>query len=151
MMKKEKKFVVLILVLMIAMSSMAQGKHERALKGDKAHPFAYLDLSEEQMTQLKAFRLEMQSTTKELKLDLEEMRVQLKRLMTADEVDEEAVMLLADKMGAIQTQIKKAHLKNNIQQRSVLSEEQKVLFDSKNMERRKKQASRMERHKRSFE
>jgi Spy/CpxP family protein refolding chaperone len=71
--------------------------------------------------------------------------------MTADEVDEEAVMLLADKMGAIQIQIKKAHLKNSIQLRSVLSDEQKVLFDSKNMERRKKQASSMERHKRSFD
>jgi protein CpxP len=140
-MKKGKEIMVMLLVLFVAFQTHAQNDRQKFSKERNEHLIDYLDLSEEQQSQMKAFQLEMQSTTKELKLDLEEMRVQLKRLMTADEVDEEAVMLLADKMGAIQTQIKKAHLKNSIQQRSVLSDEQKVLFDSKNMERRKKQAS----------
>lgn len=143
--------MVMLLVLFVAFQTHAQNDRQKFSKERNEHLIDYLDLSEEQQSQMKAFQLEMQSTTKELKLDLEEMRVQLKRLMTADEVDEEAVMLLADKMGAIQIQIKKAHLKNSIQLRSVLSDEQKVLFDSKNMERRKKQASSMERHKRSFD
>lgn len=150
-MKKGKEIMVMLLVLFVAFQTHAQNDRQKFSKERNEHLIDYLDLSEEQQSQMKAFQLEMQSTTKELKLDLEEMRVQLKRLMTADEVDEEAVMLLADKMGAIQIQIKKAHLKNSIQLRSVLSDEQKVLFDSKNMERRKKQASSMERHKRSFE
>jgi protein CpxP len=150
-MKKGKEIMVMLLVLFVAFQTNAQNDRQKFSKERNEHLIDYLDLSEEQQSQMKAFQLEMQSTTKELKLDLEEMRVQLKRLMTADEVDEEAVMLLADKMGAIQIQIKKAHLKNSIQLRSVLSDEQKVLFDSKNMERRKKQASSMERHKRSFE
>jgi protein CpxP len=150
-MKKGKEIMVMLLVLFVAFQTHAQNDRQKFSKERNEHLIDYLDLSEEQQSQMKAFQLEMQSTTKELKLDLEEMRVQLKRLMTADEVDEEAVMLLADKMGAIQIQIKKAHLKNSIQLRSVLSDEQKVLFDSKNMERRKKQASRMERHKRSID
>jgi protein CpxP len=150
-MKKGKEIMVMLLVLFVAFQTHAQNDRQKFSKERNEHLIDYLDLSEEQQSQMKAFQLEMQSTTKELKLDLEEMRVQLKRLMTADEVDEEAVMLLADKMGAIQIQIKKAHLKNSIQLRSVLSDEQKVLFDSKNMERRKKQASSMERHKRSFD
>ncbi len=127
--------VAMMLLSMIHVSAQSQkGPKER---GEQSHPLMFLNLSDEQQAQAKAFYSQMKEKTTPIQLDVKEKEIQLQKLMIADKIDESAVFAKVDEVSALKAQIQKARLQNKIQLRSILNKEQRILFDAKATDKKK--------------
>ncbi|MDE5418622.1 periplasmic heavy metal sensor [Labilibaculum sp. DW002] len=89
-----------------------------------------LDLSDEQKAQMKEIRVAHLKETKELKNELEVIRLKQKHLMTAEKVDKNSIMDNIDRLSNIQNQLAKKQIDNKMEIREILTEDQLVLFMS---------------------
>ena len=89
-----------------------------------------LDLSDEQKAQMKEIRVAHLKETKELKNELEVIRLKQKHLMTAEKVDKNSIMDNVDRLSNIQNQLAKKQIDNKMEIREILTEDQLVLFMS---------------------
>ena len=89
-----------------------------------------LDLSDEQKAQMKEIRVAHLKETKELKNELEVIRLKQKHLMTAEKVDKNSIMDNVDRLSNIQNQLAKNQIDNKMEIREILTEDQLVLFMS---------------------
>ena len=89
-----------------------------------------LDLSDEQKVQMKEIRVAHLKETKELKNELEVIRLKQKHLMTAEKVDKNSIMDNVDRLSNIQNQLAKKQIDNKMEIREILTEDQLVLFMS---------------------
>ncbi|SMO77815.1 protein refolding chaperone Spy/CpxP family [Saccharicrinis carchari] len=106
-----------------------QGRRANAGNGD-FRAMRGLDLTDAQQEQIKALRVDFM---KEMTPQRNNMRIKMAELNAAsvgDNVDTQAVNKLLDEIGAIKTDMAKKQFANKQKVRSVLSDEQRVMFDA---------------------
>lgn len=138
-----KKALTLAMILSIAFVSVAQqgnGKGANKGQGNNGNTnctyqkgdrmAAYLDLTEEQQTQVEALRLNNKKEMLPLKNQMNEMKAKLQTLSTAENADMNAINTQIDKMGELRTQIMKNKAAHKQEFRKILTDDQRILFDT---------------------
>ncbi len=110
-------------------------KRQGNRKMQRAHP-GIPDLTETQKTAIKKIRLEAKKTSLPLKNELNEKQARLRTLSTAETVNMRDINKVADEIGKIKNSLMKQHLATHQKVRNLLTEEQRIHFDSKPMKRR---------------
>lgn len=130
-MKKTKLIAagLIAVMLLLVVQVNAQRGNRDCSRGNNF--LTYLELDENQEAQAQTFFMEMQKTVNPLKLDIREKELQLDKLMISANIDEKAVFAKVEEISRLKAEVQKARMKNKIQLRSILTEDQKVLFDSK--------------------
>ncbi len=101
-------------------------------KGDReSHGHKLLNLSDDQKEQMKTFKLEFIKQITPLENELEVKNAQLHAKSIGDNIDIKSVNKLIDEIGDIKTQIAKDKFAHRLKMRSILNDEQKIIFDAK--------------------
>ena len=138
-MKKNILSSSLIIIMMIAAMSMTttvfaqgRGNGQGMKKGNQMVQMMSKipDLSKEQVQKIKSLQIEMMKQITPLKAELQELKAHLRTLSIAEKVDHEMIDKTIDKIGSLQTKMMKIHAKFRQEIRSVLSDEQRIVFDS---------------------
>lgn len=138
MMKTKRIMTVMLAIMLLSiMQVSAQFQRGQNQKGEGMHLLMFLDLSEEQETQAKAFYSQMKEKTTPIQLDVTAKEVRLQKLMIADKIEENTVFAMVDEISALKAQIRKARLQNKIKLRSILTDDQRVIFDANGIDRRR--------------
>ena len=95
-----------------------------------------MNLTEEQQEAFKNLRLEKLKTVNPLKNKLNELRAKKHSLMSAEKISNNEVNNIIDEMSNIKEQIAKANIKQRVEMKKLLTEEQKMMFDKKMHARR---------------
>ena len=91
---------------------------------------AYLDLSEEQLKQIEELHLNFQKESLPAKNKIREKWAQLHTLIT-ESGDQSKIDKLIDEIGDLQVSIGKQRIKTHLKIRELLTEEQKIKFDTR--------------------
>lgn len=140
-MKKVK--IVMIIALMAAVGTVfaqqqTRQQGERRQQSElRGHGQAGLDLSEEQKTKASELKLGMQKMSLPLKNQLGENKAKLRTLTTADQADMKAINKLIDENADINAELQKLRAANHQDFRKILTEEQRIKFDSRAQEMRR--------------
>ena len=138
-MKKNILSSSLIIIMMIAAMSMTttvfaqgRGNGQGMKKGNHMGQMMSKipDLSKEQMQKIKSLRTELMKQITPMKAELQELKAHLRTLSIAEKVDLEMIDKTIDKIGSLQTKMMKIRAKFRQEIRSVLNDEQRVVFDS---------------------
>lgn len=89
-----------------------------------------LDLTDQQKEQFKALRLDHQKAMLPMKNELNELNAKLKTLSTAENADMKAINSQIDKIGSLKTKMMKSKAAHKQEMRKILTEEQRIMFDS---------------------
>lgn len=89
-----------------------------------------LNLSDEQQTQVQQHRLAGQKEMLPLRNQLREKNAQLRTLTTAENFNQTAVNQLVEEIGDLRTQMLAKRVEHRQEMRSLLTEEQRIMFDS---------------------
>ncbi len=143
-MKKKILSRSLLIIMMIAAMGMtmnvsAQGRGQgqnQGQKGSKGNPemckkMMLPDLTEAQTAKIKTLRTEMLKQINPIKAEMREKRAHLQTLSIAEKVDMAAINKTIDEIGALKTKIMKIHAKFRQDFRALLTDDQRVVFDSK--------------------
>ena len=87
-------------------------------------------LSEEQQEQIKTLRTEHMKAVQPLRNQLGEKKARLRTLTTADKVNMTEVNKVIDEIGMLQTKMMKLKVQHQQSIRGLLTDEQRVFFDS---------------------
>ena len=127
-----RKITILVLAgfLLVGLNLNAQrGYGQRGMpEKQKDHPG--LDLSEEQQEQVKALKIDHMKQVQPLKDQLIENKAHQKTLMNADEPDINSVYKNIDKATKLQNEIAKLGADFQLKFKSILTDEQKVMYQS---------------------
>ena len=146
-MKSTKLKLLVLAVAMIGISNLAlaqrgdgprQQRHHRSSDGQGMRwerMAEQLDLTDAQQDQIKTLRLSFQEETLPLKNELREKKARMQTLTTAKEADMKAINQLADEMGGLKTTMMKKHLAHQQEVRKILTDEQRIIFDSHSHQR----------------
>lgn len=88
------------------------------------------DLTEEQETKIKEMKTIHMKDMLKLKSELKEKNARLKSLQTADDVDMDKIYKVIDDIGSIKTKMTKERADLHQEIRTLLSDEQRVYFDT---------------------
>ncbi|MCK5856103.1 MAG: Spy/CpxP family protein refolding chaperone [Bacteroidales bacterium] len=102
-------------------------------KGDPAMHMKMMipDLTVEQAEKIKSLRLEMMKKINPLKAQIKEKRAHLNTLSIVEKPDMKAINKTIDEIGALRIEMMKIHAQMRQDVRAVLTEDQRVIFDSK--------------------
>jgi len=132
----------LLIIMMIAAIGMTnnvwaqgpgQGKGPRGQKGKQEMQMKKMfpDLTKEQMDKIKSLRMEMLKQVNPLKAEIREKQAHLQTLSISEKPDMNAINKTIDEIGALKTKMMKIHAKFRQDVRALLTDEQRVVFDSK--------------------
>lgn len=133
-MKTLKTISLTLLALMIAGNAFSQTRfsgQKRMNHSRHDYMFSQLDLSQEQQEQVSQIRLETRKAMTSLNNQLREKRAKLQTLTTGDDADFTAAEKTVDEITALQARKMKQRLQSRQQVRNLLTDEQKVKFDSR--------------------
>lgn len=88
-----------------------------------------LDLTEEQKTQMEQLRLDMQKKLLPTSNEIREKNAQLNTLIT-ENASQSKINQLIDEISNLRATISKAHVNTHLQVRELLSDDQKIKFDT---------------------
>ncbi len=88
------------------------------------------DLSEKQMEQMKEMRVEHMKSMQPLHNQMAEKKARLRTLTTAEKVNMAEVNKMIDEIGSMQTKMMKLREQHRQEVRKMLTEEQRLFFDS---------------------
>ncbi len=91
------------------------------------------DLTEEQKSAIKALRTEAKKQRLPLKNQLNEKRARLRTIATSSNVNMNELNKVADEIGSLRNQLMKQQLATHQKVRDLLTEEQRIHFDSRPM------------------
>jgi Spy/CpxP family protein refolding chaperone len=139
-MLKSKQIVLPIAALLIIVGSASAQPPKMESKGAKEqgmhgcmmseHKPMIPDLTEKQQEQIKTLRLEHMQAMKSLRNELGEKKARLRTLTTSDKVNMTEVNKVIDDIGRLQTQMMKLRVQHQQSIRELLTDEQRVFFDS---------------------
>lgn len=115
-----------------------QMEEARRVNGPERIP----NLTEEQKTQLKAFRIALEKETLPLKNEVQELEAKLKTLMSQDEVKTQEAGRVIDEISDLKSSMMKKKIKHTAQIKSILDDEQKVFFNKHLTERKNRRPMR---------
>lgn len=133
---RTKMIIASALVFSCAFNAVAQTKAAVKPKEEKVAeaPAAGddgLKLSEDQKKKMKDIRMRTQKEILPLKNQLGEKKARLKTLTSADKPDMNEINKTIDEMSALKAEIAKKRVASRIEIRSILTEEQRLMFDSR--------------------
>lgn len=136
--KFKKVSVIIIAVLMIAGSNLyAQRGRNYSRQGqimDQKQSCQLIpDLTEDQHNKIEALRLEQMKTRTAFRNQENELMAKKQTLMASDNVDMKEINTVIDQMTDIHNKMMKTSAKHHQDVRSLLTDEQKVIFDSRPM------------------
>ena len=135
------KILSLALLMGLSVSLMAQstqggpknefrGHQKESFKGKEAGGLAYgLNLTDTQKEAFKQSIMAMHKQIKPIRNELGEAMAHQKTLMGAENVDLAAINSNIDKIGALRIEIAKIQIKNRLDMRAQLTDEQRQKFD----------------------
>lgn len=100
------------------------------------------DLTPEQEKVIKKSKLSFQKEASQLKNQIAEKKARLRTLSTAEKPDQAAIDKIIDEIAALKAQLDKKRSRHQQEIRAVLTDEQKVIFDSKKGGRHKRMMER---------
>jgi Spy/CpxP family protein refolding chaperone len=128
-----KLLLAIIVVLGLSLSVMAQPNRRgpmphrsMAVKSGLPH----LDLTEEQKDQIKQIHLAHMKDVQPLKDEVKINRVKINALLKTDDPDMKQIVSLVEENGKLLTQIQVKSIEQKINVRSLLTDDQKILFDA---------------------
>lgn len=140
---------VLLSLLLVGMTgtALAQQPPDRVMKKERMEKMREMrqhhdrmpripDLTDQQKEQIKDIMLTTRQAVLPLQNQMREKAARLKTLRTAEKVDMEAVNSVIEEIGDIRTQIMKTRVASEQEIRELLTEEQRVVFDSRSMRRK---------------
>lgn len=142
---------ILAIVLLIGMSLSASAQHGQKGQGygnqNSGQRFnhgqgfnqnrqstgncAFMQLSEEQQTQITDLRLGLTEKNLPLRNDLRVMRATMQGLRTGDKQSLKDISNLIDDMSGVQAQIRKNAAEHRLAVRALLTDDQKIMFDAR--------------------
>lgn len=142
--KRKTSILGLVLLLSMAISAQPYGNKNSKCQGQKTNNcdqgqqkfkkhermVTYLELTEEQQTKMEAQRLAVQKTMLPLKNELNEKKARMRTLSSTENADMKAINSLIDDMGTIKTKMAKIRAEHHQEVRKMLTEEQRIKFDS---------------------
>lgn len=141
--KNFKLLFAIIVVLGLSLSVMAQSNrrapsHHRSatIKAGMQH----LDLTEEQEAEIKDIHLTHMKDIQPLKDEVKINRLKVDMLLKRDDPDMKEIVNLVETNGKLLTQIQVKSIEQKINVRSLLTDEQKVLFDAHSQRMGKRRA-----------
>jgi Spy/CpxP family protein refolding chaperone len=150
-----KLLVAIIVVLGISLSVMAQPSRKgpmphRSMKAKSG--LQYLDLTEEQKDQIKTIHLANMKDVQPLKDEIKINRVKVDALLKKDDPDMKEIVSLVEANGKLITQIRVKSIEQKISVRSLLTDEQKIIYDARGERYREHRAmAEHNRHRRTAE
>ena len=146
-----KTVLVVALVGGLAMSSLAQQQSNRMMQ-DRPMQFHSQGgqmmnlpgLTDEQRTQIRDIMLNTRKEMLPIQNELREKQAQLRTLTTGDNIDMETANTVIEEIGALRTKMMKNRIASRQEVRNLLTEEQRIIFDSRTP--MKRQARRHMRH-----
>ena len=144
--KNFKLLVAIIVVLGLSLSVMAQQHYRRQMpqRSMMAHsPMQLLDLTEDQKDQIKEIRLAHIKDVQPMKDEVKINRLKVDVLLKTDDPDMKEIIGLVETNGKLLTQIQVKSIEQKINVRSLLTDEQKIIYDAQTerTERRRAMAS----------
>lgn len=112
-------------------------KHDKE-DNDHVRGMGIKDLTEEQKQKMKSLRMTHQREMLQLKNQLNEKKAHLKTLETADNADINAINKTIEEMGSIKTDMLKKRAAHKQEVRKILTDEQRLKFDTKHSQKGKK-------------
>ncbi len=108
-----------------------QGRHGQGQFNKGEEMMAHLNLSDEQKTKIEDLKLEHQKKMLPLRNQLNEKMAKMKTLETAFPADMKAIDALIDEMSGVRTQMAKERAAMHQEVRKILTEEQRIKFDTR--------------------
>jgi len=138
-MKKVKYLAVITLTILSGALYAQQGNGSRG-EGRQNREFngrnhAGLDLNDEQQAKADELRLTMQKAALPIRNEIGENRAKLRTLTTADNPDMKAINKLIDANAGLEANLRKIQAANHQEFRKILTEEQRLKFDSQQGQR----------------
>lgn len=124
---KTKLLATISIALFLSVASFAQNAQPAPGTGKKA---TAIGLNEEQKTKIKGIKMSAYKEMQPLKNQLGELKAKQKSLTTSDRIDMNAINQNIDEMEKIKSKIEKINVASRIQVRALLTDEQKMWFDS---------------------
>jgi Spy/CpxP family protein refolding chaperone len=112
-------------------SCQGKGNFRAQHKGYRANGKCVMNLTEKQQEAFKNLRLEKLKTVNPLKNKLNELRATKHSLMSAEKINNREINKVIDNMSDIKEKIAKANIRQRVEMRKLLTEEQKMIFDKK--------------------
>ncbi len=133
-----KRTVVIMLTIILTSFSLvglllAQQPGPPPLAPKKGVPpmMRMLNLTDEQASQISDLRLQLQKEMLPLRSKLITKRNELKLLLTADKPDQGKINQKVEEISKIRTEIQKKQITHRLKIRSLLTEEQRKIFDAR--------------------
>jgi len=130
---KNLKWIFITLLFLNASRMMAQKSDTTKSHRHGHHTAMYgiPNLTDDQKKKIKDLRTPLQKEVLPLKNQLAEKRAHLKTLQTADKADLKSINSTIDEMSQLQSQIMKKHAAHTQAVRALLTDEQRVAFDTR--------------------
>ena len=146
-MKQSHKFITLFIAVFLMVASgtaMAQrgGGINRKPLGRADRPRAQMqyqripDLTDEQQAQIKDLRIDHMQEMTRFRNKLAEKRASLRGSQTQDDPDMNTINTTIEEMGQVRIRMHKAQAAHHQKIRNTLTEEQRAIFDARQMKRR---------------
>ncbi len=124
---------------------MNNGERKGFAEKGKRRVVNALDLSEEQQKQMKDIKLGHKKATQNLREEMQELRLKQKHLLNDENPNKNEIFSNLDRISSIQNQLAKERVLSQKEIRSILDEDQLVLFLSKPHKMEKNRRARMHR------
>ncbi len=125
--------MAMALILSMSLNSYAQGQNRQCNRDMQKSGVCnnIPDLTEDQQAKIKELRLEQMKLAQDFKNLMGENKAKYRTLMTADKADMTAINKNIDEQTAIKNKMMKAKAKHKQAIRSLLTEEQRIIFDTR--------------------
>jgi Spy/CpxP family protein refolding chaperone len=128
-----KLLVAIIVVLGLSLSVMAQPNRRGHMSNRPMNVqsgLQFLDLTQEQKDQIKEIHLAHMKDVQPLKDEVKINRVKVDALLKKDDPDKKEIVSLLESNGKLLTQIQVKSIEQKISVRSLLTDEQKIIYDA---------------------
>lgn len=128
---------LMLMVINIANAQQGQrnGNRQGSGNGQGFSSEQSLNLTEDQRTQMKSKRLKMQQEMLPIQNKIGENRAKLRTLSTVENADMKAINKVIDSNSQLSAKLTKLRAANRQDIRKILSEEQRIMFDSRDFRR----------------
>jgi Spy/CpxP family protein refolding chaperone len=126
-----KVLAAIIVLLGISLGIMAQpGQQKRQCQYEGQYCSNLPDITEEQKAEIKKIHLNRMKEVQPMKDEIKINRAKLNALVKEDDPDMKEITGLVEANGKLMTQVQILQIESKIKVRSLLTEEQKVIFDA---------------------
>ena len=138
-MKTKNLVSATLIALMLFGTCTLYAQHD----GPSFHKDCGLKLTEEQKAKIKDIHTASYKEIKALQNQMGELKAKQRTLTTADKADMNAINANIDEITKVQNKMMKIRAANHQQVRNLLTDEQKMIFDSEKMQKHSKKQMRM--------